>query len=192
MNEGLGALIAFRLSRSSGESINVTQNDYGFCLGALKGLPLEEATLRKALTTENLLEDLLECMNTAEMARRQFRYVARVAGLLIPDMPGKRKPTRDLQVSANLLFEVFTRYDPDNLLLEQSRREILEHQLELGRLQTTLSSIQERPFRLIETRRLTPMAFPLWADRLSAFLPAGDAATRLERMLNELQKPGSR
>jgi ATP-dependent Lhr-like helicase len=54
-------------------------------------------------------------MNTAEMARRQFRYIARVAGLLIPDMPGKRKPTRDLQVSANLLFEVFTRYDPDNL-----------------------------------------------------------------------------
>jgi ATP-dependent Lhr-like helicase len=192
VNEGLGALIAFRLSRASGESINVTQNDYGFCLGAAKGLSLDEDVLRRALRTENLLEDLLECMNTAEMARRQFRYVARVAGLLIPDMPGKRKPTRDLQVSANLLFEVFTRYDPDNLLLEQSRREILEHQLELGRLQTTLSSIQERPFRLIETRRLTPMAFPLWADRLSAFLPAGDAATRLERMLNELQKPGSR
>jgi ATP-dependent Lhr-like helicase len=192
VNEGLGALIAFRLSRASGESINVTQNDYGFCLGAAKGLSLDEDVLRRALRTENLLEDLLECMNTAEMARRQFRYIARVAGLLIPDMPGKRKPTRDLQVSANLLFEVFTRYDPDNLLLEQSRREILEHQLELGRLQTTLSSIQERPFRLIETRRLTPMAFPLWADRLSAFLPAADAATRLERMLNELQKPGSR
>lgn len=187
VNEGLGALIAFRLSRASGESINVTQNDYGFCLGATRGLPLDETILRETLTTDLLLEDLLKCMNTAEMARRQFRYVARVAGLLIPDMPGKRKPTRDLQVSANLLFEVFTRYDPNNLLLEQSRREILEHQLELGRLQKTLASIQERPFRLIETRRLTPMAFPLWADRLGAFLPAGDAATRLEKMLNELQ-----
>ncbi len=188
VNEGLGALVAFRLSRESGESINVTQNDYGFCLGAPRGLPLDEAVLREAMNTDNLLEDLLECMNTAEMARRQFRYVARVAGLLIPDMPGKRKPTRDLQVSANLLFEVFTRYDPDNLLLEQSRREILENQLELVRLQKTLASIQTRPFQLIETRRLTPMAFPLWADRLSAFLPAGDAATRLEKMLSELQK----
>jgi ATP-dependent Lhr-like helicase len=191
VNEGLGALVAFRLSRESGESINVTQNDYGFCLGAPRGLPLDEAVLREALTTDHLIEDLLECMNTAEMARRQFRYVARVAGLLIPDMPGKRKPTRDLQVSANLLFEVFTRYDPDNLLLEQSRREILENQLELVRLQKTLASIQTRPFRLIETRRLTPMAFPLWADRLSAFLPAGDAATRLEKMLSKLQKTNS-
>jgi len=188
VNEGLGALVAFRLSRNSGESINVTQNDYGFCLGSPGGLSLDEEILREALTIDQLLEDLLECMNTAEMARRQFRYVARVAGLLIPDMPGKRKPTRDLQVSANLLFEVFSRYDPDNLLLEQARREIFEHQLELQRLKKTLASIQDRPFRLIETHRLTPMAFPLWADRLSAFLPAGDAATRLEKMLAKLQK----
>lgn len=187
VNEGLGALAAFRLSRDSGESINVTQNDYGFCLGSSQGLSLDEESLRKALSTENLLDDLLTCMNTAEMARRQFRDIARVAGLLIPDLPGKRKPTRDLQVSANLLFEVFTRYDPDNLLLEQSRREILEHQLEFERLEKTLASIQQRPFRLIETKRLTPMAFPLWAERLSAFLPAGDAATRLERMLTDLQ-----
>ena len=188
VNEGLGALVAFRLSRDSGESINVTQNDYGFCLGATRGLVLDEQIVRDSLSTENLLEDLLECMNTAEMARRQFRDVARVAGLLIPDMPGKRRPTRDLQVSANLLFEVFTRYDPDNLLLEQSRREILEQQLELERLRRTLNAIKERPLRLVETKRLTPMAFPLWADRLGAFLPAGDAATRLEKMLAELQE----
>ncbi len=188
VNEGLGALVAFRLARDAGESINVTQNDYGFCLGAARGLSLDEKILRRALSSENLLEDLLECMNTAEMARRQFRYVARVAGLLIPDMPGKRKPTRDLQVSANLLFEVFTKYDPDNLLLEQARREILEHQLEIERLQKTLSAIHQRPFHLVETKRLTPMAFPLWADRLSAFLPAGDASTRLEKMLAQLQE----
>lgn len=192
VNEGLGALVAYRISRDTGESINVTQNDYGFCIGATKGLSLNEDILRQALSTNDLLEDLLECMNTAEMARRQFRYVARVAGLLVPDMPGKRKPTRDLQVSANLLFEVFTRYDPDNLLLEQSRREILEHQLEIERLQKTLSEIKARPFILVETKRLTPMAFPLWADRLGAFLPAGDATTRLEKMLAELQEKSPR
>jgi len=187
VNEGLGALAAFRLSRQSGESINVTQNDYGFCLGSPGGLSLDEGTLREALSPDHLLEDLLECMNTAEMARRQFRGIARVAGLLMPDMPGKRKPTRDLQVSANLLFEVFTRYDPGNLLLEQSRQEILEQQFEIDRLQKTLDGLAERPFRLIETKRLTPMAFPLWAERLSAFLPAGDAASRLEKMLGALK-----
>ena len=187
VHEGLASLTAYRISRYSGESIHTTQNDYGFSLTARHGLSLDEKILRDALSPENLEEDLLSCMNIAEMSRRQFRIVARVAGLLIPDLPGNRRPVRDLQVSARLLFEVFTRYDPDNLLLEQSRREILEGQLELARLGETLKSISEKPFQLIETERLSPMAFPLWADRLSAYLPAGDAATLLEKMLLQLQ-----
>ena len=187
VHEGLSSLTAFRISQRSGESIHTTQNDYGFSLTARHGLSLDEDILREALSPENLEEDLLSCMNTAEMSRRQFRIIARVAGLLVPDLPGNRRPTRDLQVSARLLFEVLSRYDPDNLLLEQSRREILDGQLELTRLRATLESVSKKPFELIETERLTPMAFPLWADRLSAYLPAGDAATQLEKMLLRLQ-----
>ncbi|MDP4720949.1 MAG: ligase-associated DNA damage response DEXH box helicase [Akkermansiaceae bacterium] len=186
-HEGLASLTAYRISQRSGESIHTTQNDYGFSLTARRGLSLDEGVLREALSPENLEEDLLSCMNTAEMSRRQFRIIARVAGLLVPDLPGNRRPVRDLQVSARLLFEVFTRYDPDNLLLEQSRREILEGQLELARLEETLVSLAGKSFELVETERLTPMAFPLWADRLSAYLPAGDAATQLEKMLLRLQ-----
>ena len=186
-HEGLASLTAYRLSQHCGESIHTTQNDYGFSLTARRGLSLDENVLREALSPENLEADLLSCMNTAEMSRRQFRIIARVAGLLVPDLPGNRRPVRDLQVSARLLFEVFTRYDPDNLLLEQSRREILEGQLELARLEETLVSLSKKPFELVETERLTPMAFPLWADRLSAYLPAGDAATQLEKMLVRLQ-----
>ncbi len=186
VHEGLAALAAYRISSRIGESIDLTQNDYGFSLIAARGLSLDEALLRDALSTTNLVEDLLASMNTAEMARRQFREVARVAGLLVPDFPGRRRPTRDLQVSSSLLFEVFSKYDPANLLLDQARREILQRQLEWTRLKATLDELADRPFRLVETERLTPMAFPLWADRLSAHLPAGDAATRLEAMLDEL------
>ncbi len=187
VHEGLSSLTAYRISQRKNESIHTTQNDYGFSLTARHGLSLDENILRKAFSPENLEEDLLSCMNTAEMSRRQFRIIARVAGLLVPDLPGNRRPTRDLQVSARLLFEVFSRYDPDNLLLEQSRREILEGKLELTRLRFTLESISKKPFELVETDRLTPMAFPLWADRLGAHLPAGDAASRLEKMLTRLQ-----
>ncbi len=187
VHEGLSSLAAYRISRHTGESIHTTQNDYGFSLTARHGLSLDEDILREALSPENLEHDLLSCMNTAEMSRRQFRVIARVAGLLVPDLPGNRRPTRDLQVSARLLFEVFSRYDPGNLLLEQSRREILEGKLELTRLQSTLESVSGKPFELVETERLTPMAFPLWADRLSAYLPAGDATSQLEKMLARLQ-----
>ncbi|MEY3897555.1 MAG: hypothetical protein RLZZ214_3076 [Verrucomicrobiota bacterium] len=189
VHEGLAALVAFRISRAAGESIHTTQNDYGFSLTAKRGLHLDEESLRSHLTDENLLDDLVACMNTAELARRQFREIARVSGLILQTMPGKKDLTqRELQSSASLLYEVLERYDSGNLLLAQSRREILEKQLELTRLASVIRRLQSAPMHLVETENLTPMAFPLWADRLSATLPAGDAATRLEAMLRALNQ----
>ncbi|MBC7979523.1 MAG: ligase-associated DNA damage response DEXH box helicase [Armatimonadetes bacterium] len=187
VHEGLAALLAFRISRATNESIVTTQNDYGFSLTAKRNLHLSEPTLRHNLSPENLLDDLLECMNTAELARRQFREIARVSGLILQPMPGRQSQSqRELQSSSTLLYEVLQRYDPENLLLEQSQREILEKQLELTRLKASLEKLHTQSFHLVETKKLTPFAFPLWADRLSATLPAGDAATRLEAMLIEL------
>lgn len=187
VNEGLGALTAFRLARGTDQAVSVAQNDYGFTVSADQQLPLDEDILRDALSLDDLVEDLVECLNTSEMAKRQFREIARVAGLIVQDLPGRKPNTKNLQVSANLLYEVFERYDPQNLLLEQSKREILERQLELTRLQTTLEEIATRPFVLRETEKLTPMAFPLWADRLTATHTSDNAKSRLEKMLLELE-----
>jgi ATP-dependent Lhr-like helicase len=187
VHEGLAALAAFRIARDSGESIHTTQNDYGFSLTARRGLVLDEEILRAALSEFQLLDDLTACMNTAELARRQFREIARISGLILQSMPGKKDLSqRELQSSASLLYEVLHRYDADNLLLHQSRREILEKQLELTRLSAVIHRLQAAPFHLVETQNLTPMAFPLWADRLTATHPAGDAAERLAKMLDAL------
>ena len=122
------------------------------------------------------------------MAKRQFRGIARVAGLVMQGFPGNPKTTKSLQVSSGLLFDVFTKYDPGNLLLGQAQREILEQQLELTRLQATLESLRGRTLVQICTKHLTPMAFPLWADMLSSSLTTENFASRLEKMLNELEQ----
>ena len=75
-NEGLGALFAHRLSEGSPQSIQVTQNDYGFCLTSSRPLPLDETRLRKAASEDDLLETLLACLNTHELSRTRFREVA--------------------------------------------------------------------------------------------------------------------
>lgn len=186
VHEGLGALVAFRIGRESSQSIQASQNDYGFSLTARR-LVLDEETLRRHLSPEHLLEDLIACMNTAELARRNFREIARVSGLILQQPPGRQdRSRRELQSSATLLYEVLQRYDPENLLLHQSEREILEKQLEFTRLHQVICELTKKPFHLIETERLTPMAFPLWADRLQSTLVATDAATRLAEMLDEL------
>ncbi len=187
VHEGLGTLVAFRIGREIGQAIQATQNDYGFSLTARRGLSLDEAQLRRHLSPENLLEDLVDCMNTAELARRNFREIARVSGLILQQPPGRRDQSRrELQSSSTLLYEVLRRYDSDNLLLAQSEREILEKQLEFTRLHQVIRDLANRPFHLVETDHLTPMAFPLWADRLQSTHVAPDAATRLAAMLDEL------
>ena len=187
VHEGLGALVAFRIGRENQQTIQATQNDYGFSLTARRGLVLDEEALRRYLSPENLLEDLIDCMNTAELARRNFREIARVSGLILQQPPGSKDASRrELQSSSTLLYEVLHRYDPDNLLLRQSEREILEKQLEFTRLNQVIRDLATRPYFLVETEHLTPMAFPLWADRLQSTLVATDAATRLAEMLNEL------
>ncbi|MEM9080312.1 MAG: DEAD/DEAH box helicase [Verrucomicrobiota bacterium] len=186
-NEGLGALLAWRITRDTGSTVQATQNDYGFSLSSPADLPTEEGTWRDLLTTKELLEDLLACLNATELARRQFRDIARVAGLVVENYPGKQKSGRELQTSASLLYDVFRNYDPDNLLLAQAQREILEKQLELSRLQAVLLTLQTLPLTILETERLTPFAFPLWADRLQANTTGRDYATRLESMLTALE-----
>jgi ATP-dependent Lhr-like helicase len=185
-NEGLGALFAHRLSEGSPQSIQVTQNDYGFSLTSSRPLPLDESRLREAASPKDLLETLMNCLNTHELSRTRFREVARVAGLIQQMQPGDRKGMRQIQTSAGLLFEVFGRYDPENLLLDQSRREMLEGSLEIDRLHRVLHEISEKPMRLIELKRLTPMAFPLWAERLNFVISTQDAASILEEMLTTL------
>lgn len=187
VHEGLGSLAAWRISQQNDSLIQVTMNDYGFSLTSEGSFPLDEESWRKILSTNNLLEDLLTCMNTSELARRQFREIARVSGLILQNLPGKRARQRDLQTSSNLLYEVFERYDPQNLLLEQARREILDQQLELARLKATLSELTKRSLHFQKCQRLTPMAFPLWADRLQAHYQGEDSTTRLEKMLVQLE-----
>lgn len=187
VNEGLGALMAHRLSEGNGQSIQVSQNDYGFCLTSSGVLSLDEQSLRQAASSSNLLPDLLSCLNTHELARATFREVARVAGLIQQMQPGNRRGMKTLQTSSGLLFEVFERYDPGNLLLEQARREVLEGSLELVRLREALQSIESKPLRLIEMDRLSPLAFPLWAERLNFVISSEDASSMIEEMLKDLE-----
>lgn len=188
VHEGLATLVAWRMARHRSVSITVSFNDYGFELFSRDDLAADEKTWRGLLSTENLTGDLQACMNTAELAKRQFRGIARVAGLVLQGFPGNPKTTKSLQISSGLLFDVFSKYDPDNLLLDQARREILEQQLELTRLTATLEDLERREMIRVFTKRLTPMAFPLWADLLSSSLTTENFATRLERMLAELEQ----
>jgi ATP-dependent Lhr-like helicase len=128
------------------------------------------------------------CVNTGELARRHFREIARIAGLLVPNRPGAPRNLRQLQASSELFYDVFKEFDPNNLLLDQARREVLERQLEFGRLRKALERIATEQFAMTAPPRITPLAFPLWAERIaSQQLRFENSVDRIERLARELE-----
>lgn len=188
VHEGLAALVAYRLTRAKPFSVGVSGTDWGFELLARKELPGEEAAWRALLSTERLVEDLLACANTVELARRQFREIARVAGLIFPGYPGQAKRTRHLQASSSLFFEVFREYEPGNLLLDQARREVLDRELEVTRLRRGLEALAEKRIMIVETKPFTPLAFPIFADRLrSQHVTSESWSVRIRELVDRLE-----
>jgi ATP-dependent Lhr-like helicase len=157
-------------------------NDYGFELLSDLPIPDDVDTWHELLSTDTLVPDLLECLNSGELARRHFREVARVAGLLFQGYPGNPKSSRQLQSSSGLLFDVFRRFDPGNLLLEQAQREVLERQLEVRRLRHALEKMRNLRFTVEKPEALTPLAFPIWASRVETQVSTENWADRIKRM----------
>ena len=189
-NEGLAALVSYRMSKITPMSLSVSFNDYGFHLCSNSDLALDRQQWSELLSPEGLLDELLACMNLSEMAKRQFREVARVAGLIFQGYPGAQKSARQVQASGGLFFDVFAKYDPENLLLEQSRREVLERQLEVRRIEDKLLEIQKQKVVIIKTSRLTPFGFPLWAESLRTQVSSESWGDRVRKMAKDLENEG--
>ena len=188
VHEGIGFLWAWRLAREQRSTISVSVNDYGFELLAPRGYPFAELLdlHGDALVAPQQLEaDLEQALNLSELCRRRFRSIAQVSGLISQSMPGQNKSGGQLQISAALLFDVFQKHEPDHLLLDQARREVLEQQLECHRLQAVLERMVAMEWLLERPARPSPLAFPLLVERLNSRLSNESVLDRVQRMIQE-------
>jgi ATP-dependent Lhr-like helicase len=188
VHEGLAALFAYRLAQLRPITFTIAVNDYGFELLSPEPAPLDDALANGLLSTERLADDILNSLAAGELARRQFREIARISGLIVSRFPGGQKTARQLQTSSGLLYDVFTKYDPDNLLLRQAQREVLERQLEASRLARTLARLAESNLVRAETRRPTPFAFPLLVEHFRQTLTSEKLADRVRKMQLSLER----
>jgi ATP-dependent Lhr-like helicase len=191
-HEGLAAVLGYRLSQLAKADYGYAINDYGLAITARKLPPLDADAIRQLLHPWQLRRDIRASINLTELARRQFREVARVAGLVFNGYPGSGKTLRQLQVSSGLLFDVLRRHDPDHPLLWQAEREVLDQQLDYARLRDCLIRCAHNRLLWVETPRLSPLAFPLWVERLRGGVHADDWKSRVERMLATLEKAADR
>lgn len=189
VHEGLAALFAYRIAQLAPMTFSFAMNDYGFELLSEEPAPLVEAIEASLLSTDHLLHDVLHSLNAAELARRQFREIARVAGLVFPGYPGQSKSVKQVQASSALLYDVFVQYDPNNLLLHQARREVLERQLDASRLGRVLDRLSKGSVRVIDLERPSPLAFPLMVDSTRARVSSEKLSDRIKRMTVAAERP---
>lgn len=189
VHEGLGALLALRWSRLAPNTFGFAVNDYGLAVTARSAATMDAATLHTLLSPDGLVDDLQAGANVGELERRQFRDIARVAGLLPPSLPGRAvRSLRQLQASSGLLFDVLRQHDPGHLLLEQAAREVFEAQLDVRALSEVLARCHAQQIALQHPKSLTPLSFPLWAEFMRGSLTSEDWRTRVQRAAERLEQ----
>jgi len=189
VHEGMASLMAYRISQILPISFSLAFNDYGFELLSDQPIPIEEALGDNVLGEENLLNDILHSINAAEMARRKFRDIANIAGLVFTGYPGRNMKTRHLQASSSMFFNVFVENDPNNLLLKQAYEEVMNDQLEEVRLRAALNRINNNKITVIDVNQPSPFSFPIMVERLREKLTSEKLEDRVKKMQLQMENP---
>lgn len=185
VHEVMSALIAYRISRIQPISFSMAMNDYGFELFSDQEIPVTEENLTAILSSENLMQDVISSINAAEMARRKFRDIAVISGMVVQNLPGVQRNNKSLQASAGLIFNVLEDYDKGNLLVRQAYTEVFNQQLEEYRLTEAFKRIAKSKIILKFANSFTPLSFPIKVDSLRQTLTSEDLDSRIKKIQQE-------
>jgi len=188
IHEVMSALVAYRISRITPISFSIAMNDYGFELFSKLEIPLTDDTIFDILSKENLLRDVMASVNSTEMARRKFRDIAVISGMVIRTYPGQQKNNKNLQSSSGLIFNVLEDYDPENLLFKQAYSEVFFQQIDEARLVEAFDRIAKSDVIIKNSNTFTPLSFPIKVDSLRQSLSSEDLKARILRMKMEAMK----
>ncbi|UII77270.1 ligase-associated DNA damage response DEXH box helicase [Flagellimonas sp. HMM57] len=188
VHEAMSSLLSYRISLLSPITCSLAFNDYGFEMLSDKPIDIQAVLDNDLFTTEFMLSDLQKSLNSNEMARRKFRDIAVISGMVFTGYPEKGIKMKHLQSSSQLLFDVFKDFEADNLLYQQAFTETFEHQLEEGRLRLALERIANQEIVWKPCKNPTPFSFPIITDRLREKLSNEKLADRIKRMTKILMK----
>lgn len=188
VHEGLASLVAYRISQLLPISFSLSFNDYGFELLSDQPIPIEEALGDNVFGDDNLFNDMLHSINAAEMARRKFRDISNISGLVFTGFPGKTMKTRHLQASSSMFFNVFVENDPTHLLIKQAYEEVMNDQLEEVRLRKALERITNHKITIIELGQPSPFSFPIMVERLREKLTSEKLEDRVKKLQLRIER----
>ena len=101
--------------------------------------------------------------------------------------PSKLKSSNQLQISSNLLFDVFTKYESNHLLVKQAFYEVNRIDLESLRIKECLKRISKCKLILNSIKKPTPFAFPLLVERLKNTISNEPIESRVNKLIKSYE-----
>jgi ATP-dependent Lhr-like helicase len=154
-HQTLGMLVTRRMERMGLGPLGFLGTDYVMAVWSAF-----EPTDVEHLFEEDLLgEELEEWIAESSMLRRTFRNIATIAGLLEKNHPGQEKSGRQMSMSADLIYDVLRKHEPDHILLRATRAEAAFGLTDVARIGTLLARANGR-IRVRRLDRVSPLAVP--------------------------------
>ncbi|WP_179243971.1 ligase-associated DNA damage response DEXH box helicase [Tistlia consotensis] len=155
-HQTLGMLLTRRMERAGLGPLGFVATDYVIAVWSVK--PVTDAA---ALFDQDMLgDDLEEWMAESSLLKRTFRNVAVIAGLIERRAPGSEKSGRQVTFSADLIYDVLRKHQPDHLLLRATRADAAGGLTDIGRLAAMLARVRGR-IRHQPLERVSPLAVPV-------------------------------
>ena len=178
--------MAYRISLLQPISFSMSFNDYGFELLSDQAFDPQAFMDNNLLSGEHLMEDLQKSINISEMARRRFRDIAVISGLVFQGFPNAPIKSKHLQSGSQLFYDVFKDYESDNLLYQQALEETFDHGMERGRMFQVFERIAQQTVVWKSCSQPTPFSFPLITDRIRSKLSSETVEDRIKKMYHQL------
>ena len=188
VHEGMAMLFSYRIAQIKPMTFSISMNDYGFELLSDTEIPIEEALGNALFDTSSISNDIYQSINIAEMAKRKFRDIASISGLVFTGYPGKQVKTRHTQASSQLFFSVFSDYEQNNLLLQEAYDEVMTFQMEEARMIEALHRMESQEVVIKEMVQFSPFCFPILTERFKEKFSNEKLEDRIKKMMDQLEK----
>jgi ATP-dependent Lhr-like helicase len=185
-NDALSRIVALRVKDRIGGNALATIDDYGFLLTLRRFQELPLAVLRDCFSRANAEHDLGAALRGSELVKWQFRGVAQT-GLMVPrNLPGKKRKQKQLSWSAEVLFRVLERHEPDHPLLVEAYRQATHTFLDAEGAYRFLDEVPEFEWKLLELPAVSPFSFAIYASVIKENMMLEDPTAAIERIYREM------
>jgi ATP-dependent Lhr-like helicase len=160
-HQTLGMLATRRLERQGKKPLGFLASEYCMAVWGLE--PLGDLDF-PALFDEDMLGDDLEAwLAESALMKRTFRNCAVISGMIERRAPGSKKTGRQVNFSADLIYDVLRAHQPDHILLEAAFADAGEGYLDLKRLGALLARVKGKILH-VDLPGVSPFAAPVMLE----------------------------